>query len=127
MSRIRGTNTGPERAVFRLLRRERVYFARHARKLPGKPDIVFRRCRLAIFIDGDFWHGRNFEQWRATLQPFWITKIERNMERDRETDARLRAEGWRVMRIWAKDVNRDAERCIRRILAARTARLGAQA
>src|SRR4029079_18300950 len=96
MSRIRSTNTGTERAVFRLLRRRGVYFARHAKALPGSPDIVFRRCRMAVFIDGDFWHGRNFEEWRAKVSAFWVSKIERNMERDRLSRAELEARGWRV-------------------------------
>jgi len=123
MSRIRSTNTGPERKIFHLIRRRRVYFARHARTLPGSPDIVFRRCRLAVFIDGDFCHGRNFEKWRSKVSAFWATKIGRNMERDRRARAELEARGWRVLSFWGKDIDRDPESCVERILAIRAAEL----
>jgi len=123
MSRIRSTNTGTERTVFRLLRRRGVYFARHAKALPGSPDVVFRRCRLAVFIDGDFWHGRNFEEWRVKVSAFWVAKIERNMERDRRAKAELEAQGWRVLSFWSKDVDRDPESCVERILTTRAAEL----
>ena len=119
MSRIRGTNTGPERGMFRMLRREGVYFARHARGLPGSPDIVFRRCRLAVFIDGDFWHGRNFGRWRAGLTEYWRDKIAKNISRDRRVARRLRTQGWNVVRLWAKDLERDPESGLDMILSAR--------
>jgi DNA mismatch endonuclease (patch repair protein) len=119
MSRVRGTNTLPERQLFRALRRSGVYFARHARKLPGKPDVVFRRCRLAVFVDGDFWHGRGFDRWGTKLAPFWQAKIERNMARDRETEIRLRSTGWTVLRVWGKEAQRDPDACARRILTER--------
>jgi len=123
MSRIHATNTGTERTVFRLLRRQEVYFARHAKDLPGSPDVVFRKCKLAVFIDGDFWHGRNFTRWSAGLSPFWSAKIRKNMVRDRRTRAILRAEGWSILKLWSKDVDRDPERHIQRILRARAHRL----
>lgn len=120
MSRIRGSDTGPERVVFDLLRREGVRFARHARQLPGKPDVVFRPCRLAVFIDGDFWHGRRLPTWKSGLKPYWLEKIQRNVRRDRRTRDRLRSLGWHVVRIWGTDIGRDPERCVRRLLDART-------
>lgn len=126
MARIHGTNTGTERTVFRLLRREGVYFARHAKGLPGRPDIVFRRCRLAVFIDGDFWHGRNFARWSGGLSPFWLGKIQANMARDRRIRSRLRTRGWSLLRFWSKDVDKDPERCVQRILRARRDRLRAR-
>jgi len=119
MSRIRGTNTGPEREMFRMLRREGVYFARHARGLPGSPDIVFRRCRLAVFIDGDFWHGRRFRTWSTDLNDFWREKITKNISRDRRTARQLRIDGWRVLRLWAKDLERDPEAKLRLVLRTR--------
>jgi DNA mismatch endonuclease (patch repair protein) len=120
MSRIRGKNTGPERGMFRMLRHERVYFARHARGLPGSPDIVFRRCRLAVFIDGDFWHGRHFDRWSARLTDYWREKIEANVRRDRRDRERLRALGWHVLRIWGKDIARNPDACVRKILDRRS-------
>ena len=83
----------------------------HAKDLPGKPDIVFRRQRLAVFVDGDFWHGRNWEQRRASLEkghnaPYWIDKIAYNIERDRRNDALLEQAGWRVLRLWETAVKK---------------------
>ncbi len=119
MSHIRGANTGPERNMFRLLCREGVYFARHAREIPGRPDIVFRRCRLAVFIDGEFWHGRRISEWRRKLSGFWREKIEGNRRRDRRVDRALRARGWSVLHLWAEKVESDPERCLRRVLRVR--------
>ena len=119
MARIRGTNTTPERLVFRFLRRTGVYFARHARDLPGSPDIVFRQARLAVFIDGDFWHGRNFSAWRDGLAPYWAEKIERNARRDRRQSRLLRSLGWHVLRVWGTDACRSPEKAAKRIVDAR--------
>jgi len=116
MSRIRGKNTGPEREMFRLLRRQGVYFARHGRELPGSPDIVFRKCRLAVFIDGDFWHGRKLSSWRKDLSAFWREKIEANVRRDNRDRRRLRSLDWDVVRIWGKDLARDPDACVRTVL-----------
>ena len=123
MSRIRGANTGPERNMFRLLCREGVYFARHAREIPGRPDIVFRRCRLAVFIDGEFWHGRHMSEWRHKLSGFWREKIEGNRRRDRRVDRALRAQGWSVLHLWTEKVERDPEGCLRRVLRVRQRRI----
>jgi len=82
MSRIRGKNTGPERLLSQYLRRAGVYFSRNARGIPGTPDIVFRRCRLAVFADGEFWHGRRFDRWKRSLSRFWLRKIQGNIRRD---------------------------------------------
>lgn len=125
MSRIRGKNTGPELLLFRLLRQRKVYFARHVTSLPGKPDVVFRRCRLAVFVDGEFWHGRNFDDWKGGLSSFWRTKIEKNIARDRNVDVELGALGWTVIRLWGKELQRNPEECVRNILRVRTERLSA--
>jgi len=121
MSRIRATNTGPERVIFTLLRRWHVYFARHAKHLPGNPDLVFRRCKLAVFVDGEFWHGQDFKRRRARLAPYWATKIARNMRRDKATRAQLRKTGWRVLSFWGRQVEKDPEGCVREILMVRDA------
>ena len=74
--------------------------------MPGKPDFVFRRERLALFVDGCFWHGcpkhgRNPDSNRG----YWLPKLERNKQRDRTVSRRLRRAGWRVLRLWAHDLN----------------------
>lgn len=86
----------------------------HPKDLPGKPDIVFVRQRLAVFVDGDFWHGRHWEERRRKLSnghnaAYWIAKIGYNIERDRRNTELLQAHGWRVIRLWEKDVLRAPE------------------
>jgi DNA mismatch endonuclease (patch repair protein) len=95
-------------------------------RLPGRPDFVFVRQRVAVFVDGDFWHGR---QWRnrgfdslvshlrgIRNSAYWIRKIERNIARDRGVNRRLRAAGWRVVRVWESELKKTPERCIRRVV-----------
>lgn len=78
-------------------------------KLPGRPDIVFARERIAVFCDGDFWHGRDWEARKEKLSsghnaPYWVAKIERNIKRDRERDRVLSDAGWLVLRFWETDI-----------------------
>lgn len=119
MSRIRGKNTGIERQVFRELRRRRIHFGRHAGDLPGRPDVVFRRLRIAVFVDGDFWHGWRFPAWAHKLQPKWRDKIAANRARDQRNFRTLRRQGWRVVRIWEHQLKRNPDVAIRRVLKAR--------
>ena len=74
MSRIRGKDTGPERAVAGILLKLGLQPEYHARDLPGRPDLVLRSLRIAIFVDGDFWHGWRFEEWRLNLSERWGTQ-----------------------------------------------------
>lgn len=122
MSRIKGKNTGPERALFAFLRREGVHFAKHVGSLPGRPDIVFRRVKVAVFVDGDFWHGWRFPLWQHKLSPRWREKIGATRLRDQRNFRALRRTGWKVVRIWEHQVERNPEQCVARILAARGGR-----
>lgn len=100
MGRIRGKDTGPERAVASLLMTHRFKFERHATDLPGRPDFVFRSRRLVILVDGDFWHGWRFPAWEEKLSPFWREKIAANRARDARNTRKLRRSGWMVVRVW---------------------------
>ena len=100
MARIRGKDTGPERVVFDALKSMNLDFEQHVRELPGRPDFVIRQRRLAIFVDGDFWHGWRFGSWRHKLSEHWESKIEANIRRDTRNRRKLRAMGWTVLRIW---------------------------
>ncbi len=115
MSRIRGRDTKVELAVRKELHRRGYRFRVNAAWLAGKPDVVFTKIRLAIFIDGDFWHGWKFDEWSHKLAPYWHEKISGNKARDLRRAASLRREGWTVMRIWEHDVDKNFERCIARI------------
>lgn len=118
MSRIRGTGTGPELLLARLLRRSRRTFQMHQRDLPGRPDFVFRRAKVAVFVDGNFWHGWRFPSWRLKLSEKWEAKIEGNRRRDRRNHSRLRRAGWRVIRIWEHQLEADPQACLLRVLSA---------
>jgi DNA mismatch endonuclease (patch repair protein) len=115
MSRIRGKDTGPERLIAARLAESNVAFDQHARDLPGRPDIVLRSQKVAVFIDGDFWHGWRFPLWKSKLSEKWQCKIEATRQRDQRNFRRLRNMGWRVVRIWEHEVERDLERAAKRL------------
>jgi DNA mismatch endonuclease, patch repair protein len=115
MSRIRSKNTKAEVLLRSLLHRRGLRFRIHARWLPGTPDIVFTRQRIAVFVDGDFWHGYKFEEWKGKLQPYWSEKITRNRLRDEAYTTALRERGWTVVRIWEHEMKQGPEHCVARI------------
>lgn len=122
MSKVRSFDTGPERVVRSALHRRNLRFRKHVAHLSGRPDIVFAKARIAVFIDGDFWHGYRFPQWRSKLQPYWQAKIERNRVRDKRNFARLRSKGWLVIRLWEHDVRQRLDFCVDRIADAVSSR-----
>ena len=110
----RKKNTRCELALRRALTALGLRYRIDAVDLPGRPDVVFRRAQVAVFTDGDFWHGRNLEQRIAKLSaghnaPYWVAKIQGNVARDLRTTAALEVEGWLVLRYWEKDIHADAE------------------
>ncbi len=117
MSRIRGRDTGPERAVAEGLSSLGVTWESHVRDVPGRPDFVFRASKVAVFVDGDFWHGWRFSLWRDKLSPKWEAKIEANRRRDARNARRLRYMGWQVIRLWEHQIDKDLTGCIVRITA----------
>ncbi len=107
MRRIKAQNTKPEMMVRRLLHSLGYRYRLHAKELPGKPDIVFRRRKRAIFVHGCFWHQH--EQCRegrlpGTRPEYWVPKLGRNVERDRNNSAQLMRAGWQVLTIWECEV-----------------------
>lgn len=108
MSRVKQQDTDIEMVVRSALHRQGYRFRKHVKGLPGRPDIVFTRARLAVFLDGDFWHGFDFTNRKASLSDFWREKIRSNIRRDEEVESRLRATGWRVLRIWQHEIKSDA-------------------
>lgn len=126
MRKVRGRDTSPELALRRRLWRRGLRYRLHSKNLPGKPDIVFPRPRVAIFVDGDFWHGN---QWRirglssldeqfadSPNAAYWVRKIGRNAVRDGDVTLRLEYDGWRVIRLWESDLKRDMDACVRQVL-----------
>jgi len=118
MSRIRGKNTKPELVMAKALRTAGKRPRRHVSDLPGKPDFVFHKARVVVFVDGDFWHGWRFPIWAAKLQPFWREKIATNRARDERNFRKLRRTGWKVIRIWEHQIEKDLDHCMERIIHA---------
>jgi len=116
MRRVRSTDTSCELALRRELHRRGLRYRLHAKDLPGKPDVVFRRARVAVYVDGAFWHGHP-ERCRvpATNRSYWVKKIERNKARDARVNAELTGMGWRVIRLWDFEVKASPARCAARV------------
>ncbi len=100
MSRIKGKNTGIERLVFSYLRSNEIYFQRHYDKIRGRPDVAIPSRKIAVFIDGDFWHGWRFNRNQSKLPEFWVEKISNNIARDNRNRRNLKRKGWKVLRVW---------------------------
>lgn len=115
MARVRSKDTGIEVAVRRAVHARGLRFRKHVRNLPGTPDLVFAGPRVVVFVDGDFWHGWRFPAWCHTLSPYWAEKIEINRRRDKRNFAKLRRQGWKVLRVWGHEVLADVGQVADRI------------
>jgi DNA mismatch endonuclease (patch repair protein) len=95
------------------LRKKGVYFQKHYKKIIGAPDIALPRKKKAVFVDGDFWHGKNFAKLKRRLpKKYWLSKIEGNIKRDKKNRTKLRREGWSVLRVWESKIDRDPQKSI---------------
>ena len=120
MSKIKGKDTKSEKALRKVLWGLGIRYRKNDRKLPGKPDIVIPRARLAIFIDGEFWHGYNWKEKREKIKSnrdFWIPKIERNMQRDHSNNKLLSDNGWTVLRFWDQELKKEFGICLKKVLS----------
>ena len=116
MSQVRGRDTGPELALRRALYALGVRGWRtHRKDLPGNPDIVFGNGRLAVFVDGAFWHGHPSRYWPGRSGEYWDKKIAGNQERDRRVTRQLRAAGWSVLRLWDFEIGEDSAAAVRKV------------
>lgn len=96
-----------------------IRYRKNDSSLPGTPDFTIRKARVAIFCDGEFWHGHNWEERKNDIKSnrdFWYAKIERNIERDRRVNEELRNMGWKVFRFWENDIRHEPDVCLRDIL-----------
>ncbi len=116
MSKIRSKNTSLEIMVFGGLKKRGLKFKKHYKMIRGTPDLAFPEKKLAVFVDGDFWHGYRFPAWRDKVpRVYWRKKIEANRRRDKNTFAALRRQGWSVIRIWGHEISRDADAVFNKI------------
>ena len=124
MASIKSKDTEPELLVRQALWKRGLRYRVNVRTLPGKPDIVFTRAKIAIFCDGDFWHGHNWavrgmaslEEELNSYSEFWRSKILSNIERDSKNTLALTESGWIVIRLWESDIRKDLTSCITTII-----------
>jgi DNA mismatch endonuclease (patch repair protein) len=118
MANIRSKNTKPEIKLRKLLWSAGIRGYRIHYKLLGKPDIVFNKKKIAIFIDGCFWHKCPLDfQEPKTRKEYWMKKIQMNIERDKKVNDQLQSDGWTVVRIWEHMMRKEPEKVVARILA----------
>ena len=111
MAKVRVKDTDIEKLLGEIVRpfwkKER--YRKNVKSLPGKPDIVFPESKIAIFADGDFWHGKGFKKWKSEISVFWRKKIAGNILRDRLQDKALRKAGYRVLRFYGSKIKRNSQ------------------
>ncbi len=124
MSAIRSKDTRPELALRHALWQRGMRYRVAVKTLPGKPDIVFTRAKIAIFCDGDYWHGHNWalrgipslEDELAGYSEYWQKKIKNNIMRDKENTSKLEDAGWTVLRFWESDIKKNLDKCVDEII-----------
>jgi len=118
MRRIKSVRTTPEVLFQKALRKEGIRFKKNYIDLPGKPDLALINKKIAVFIDGEFWHGYNWKKKKKKIKAnraYWIPKIERNIVRDKNNSKELYRKGWKVVRFWQQQIIKDTPKCIKKI------------
>ena len=120
MSRIKGKDTSIEIALRKALWKKGIRYRKNYKSVPGRPDIAITKYKIAVFCDSEFFHGKDWELLKLKLgkgknPDYWIPKIERNIERDKEKDEQLTQAGWKVIHFWGKDIMTDIDNCVRTI------------
>lgn len=119
MSKVRLKNGKAETILAKRLWHEGYRYRRNYKKLPGSPDITLTKYRVAVFVDGEFWHGENWEERKAKLKhnrEYWIEKIEENIARDKRVDTQLQEMGWITIHFWEKQVLKHTDECLQTVL-----------
>lgn len=118
MQRVKSKDSEIEKILRNALWNKGYRYRKNVKDVFGHPDIVFKSKKVAIFCDSEFWHGYDWEHKKQeikTRQDFWIPKIERNMQRDKEVNLKLSEEGWTVLRFWGTEIKKQTENCVREI------------
>lgn len=118
MKNIKSKDTKIEILLRKALWKKGIKYRKNCRDIPGKPDIVITKHKIAIFCDGEFFHGKDWEVLKPRLEKgdngaYWVSKISRNRERDDEVNKQLLFQGWTVIRFWGSDIKKDADACVR--------------
>lgn len=115
MSRVKNRDSKIELMLRKELWSRGLRYQKNVSGIMGKPDIVFKGKKVAVFCDSEFFHGYDWENKKNEIKSnrdFWVSKIERNIQRDREVTAQLESEGWVVLRFWGKEIKKDLEKCV---------------
>lgn len=115
MSQIKSKNTRLEKKIFSVLEDNEILFSKHSKELPGKPDVVIKKPKIAIFIDSDFWHGWKLKEWKHKLSLYWLNKITNTLKRDKVNDKKLKELGWKVIRIRENQIDKNIIKYVKRI------------
>jgi len=118
MSHIKSKDTSIETLLRKALWREGIRYRKNYKKLPGKPDIAITKYKIAIFCDGEFWHGKAWNEKKEnfkTNRDYWVNKIERNINRDNKADNELEKMGWIIFRYWGKEIEKHLTECVSEI------------
>ena len=118
MKAVKSKDSKIEVKLRKALWREGLRYRKHYSKIPGKPDIVFIGKKVAVFCDSEFWHGKNWEERQNDFKSnkeFWINKIERNIQRDKEVNKMLNDRGWKVIRFWGSEIKNDIDECVKTV------------
>lgn len=121
MSRIRSKNTSIEVILRKELWKQGYRYRKNCKNIFGKPDICFLGKKVAVFADSEFWHGKYLQEGKyipKTNSEYWIPKIKRNIERDREVNQQLIDDGWIVLRFWGKEILKNTDKCVIEIVQA---------
>ena len=119
MSHVKQRGGDTEKKLAKALWHRGLRYRLNYKKLPGSPDIAITKYHLAIFVDGELWHGENWEERKKTFKrnrEYWISKIEDNIARDRRVDKELLDMGWQPIHFWGKQVKRECDKCVDTIL-----------
>ena len=119
MSKVRLKNGKAETILAKRLWHEGYRYRPNYKKLPASPDIALTTYKVAVFVDGEFWHGENWKERKAKLKhnrEYWIEKIEENMARDKRVDGQLQEMGWTTLHFWEKQVLKHTDECLQVVL-----------
>lgn len=118
MQAVKNSGSKIEVALAKALWTKGYRYRKNNKKVFGKPDLTFKKIKLAIFVDGEFWHGKDWEKKKLEHKSnvkFWHTKIERNIERDKEVNFELEKQGWTVLRFWGNEIKKELPRVLNEI------------
>jgi DNA mismatch endonuclease Vsr len=118
MQAVKSKGSKIEIALAKALWQKGLRYRKHNKTVFGKPDFTFKKYKIAIFVDSEFWHGKDWETKKhdhKSNQDYWFKKIQRNIERDIEVNKKLKSEGWSVLRFWGKDIQNRLQSCVEKV------------